>query len=275
MTFLYGGHVRANGIRQHYLRYGDSGPPLVLVPGIVSPAALWDRAGRWLGRTHQCYLLDVRGRGLSEAGGHLDYGVDSCAADVAEFARALDLARPILMGHSMGARIALRAARRSPRQFAALLLLDPPTSGPARRAYPIPIARTLHLLRAAKRGDGEAALRQAGQPAWPEELLRLRAEWLPTCDERAVYVAYDDFHQQDMFADLAAVEIPATLICAGQGGVVSDSDVDEMRRLLPALAVTRLPRAGHQLQVDDFDGMCAALAPALAADNPKSKGASS
>ncbi|HWI80103.1 MAG TPA: alpha/beta hydrolase, partial [Ramlibacter sp.] len=48
MTFLYGGHVRANGIRQHYLRYGDSGPPLVLVPGIVSPAALWDRAGRWL-----------------------------------------------------------------------------------------------------------------------------------------------------------------------------------------------------------------------------------
>jgi N-formylmaleamate deformylase len=272
MTFLYGGHVRANGIRQHYLRYGDSGPPVVLVPGIVSPAALWDRVGQWLGQTHQCYVLDVRGRGLSEAGAHLDYGVDSCAADVVGFAQALDLPRPVLMGHSMGARIALRAARQAPLEFKALLLLDPPTSGPARRPYPIPLARTLDLLRAARRGEGEAALRQPGQPTWPEELLRLRAEWLPTCDERAVYVAYDDFHQQDMFADLAVVKAPATLICAGKGGVVSDSDVDEMRRLLPALAVTRLPKAGHQLQVDDFDGMCAALAPALALAGPKSKG---
>lgn len=268
MTFLYGAHVRANGIRQHYLRYGNAGAPLVLVPGIVSPAALWDRVGRWLGRTHQCYILDVRGRGLSEAGTHLDYGVDSCAADVVAFAQALDLRRPVLMGHSMGARIALRAAHEAPLDVTALLLLDPPTSGPARRPYPVPIARTLDLLRAARRGEGEAALRQPGQPAWPEELLRLRAEWLPTCDERAVYVTYDDFHQQDMFADLAAVQVPATLICAGRGGVVSDADVDEMRRLLPALAVARLPHAGHQLQVDDFKGMCAALASALAAIEP-------
>ena len=34
----YGAHVHANGIRQHYLRYGGPGPALVLVPGITSPA---------------------------------------------------------------------------------------------------------------------------------------------------------------------------------------------------------------------------------------------
>lgn len=34
--FLYGANVYANGIRQHYLRYGGKGKPLVLAPGITS-----------------------------------------------------------------------------------------------------------------------------------------------------------------------------------------------------------------------------------------------
>ncbi|WP_391573152.1 alpha/beta fold hydrolase, partial [Serratia ficaria] len=33
-TFLYGANVQANGIRQHYLRYGGRGPTLILIPGI-------------------------------------------------------------------------------------------------------------------------------------------------------------------------------------------------------------------------------------------------
>jgi len=43
-TFRYGGNVNANGIRQHYLRYGGSGltdtgrDPVIIVPGITSPA---------------------------------------------------------------------------------------------------------------------------------------------------------------------------------------------------------------------------------------------
>ena len=42
---LYGAHVHANGIRQHYLRYGGKGSPLVLVPGITSPAITWGFVG--------------------------------------------------------------------------------------------------------------------------------------------------------------------------------------------------------------------------------------
>jgi N-formylmaleamate deformylase len=264
MTFLHGKHVRANGIRQHYLRYGGLGPVVVLVPGIVSPAALWDRVGRWLGLTHDCYVLDVRGRGLSESGAHLDYGVDACAQDVLAFADALGLGRHVLVGHSMGARIAARASCSDGALITKVVLLDPPTSGPGRRRYPVPIERTFNVLRAAHRGEGEQVLRQPDQPAWPEDLLLLRAEWLATCDERAVYVAYDDFHGQDLFGDIVNTRAPLSLICAGRGGVVSDEDVRELQQLKPAMQVTRLPGAGHQMQVDDFDAFCGALASALA-----------
>jgi N-formylmaleamate deformylase len=263
VSYLYGKHVRANGIRQHYLRYGGAGPVVVIVPGIVSPAALWDHVGRWLGQTHDCYILDVRGRGLSESGPHLNYGVDACADDVLAFVQALDLGPHVVVGHSMGARIALRALRKPGHSAQRVVLLDPPTSGPGRRPYPIPMDRTLAMVRAAHRGEAEALLRQPGQAPWPEELLVLRAQWLATCDERVVYVTYDDFHQQDMLADLACLTIPAHLLCAGKGNVVSDEDVQVMRTRLPGLQVSRLMSAGHQLQVDDFAGFRELLAAAL------------
>lgn len=263
MSLASGAHVRSNGIRQHYVHHPGAGIPVVIVPGIVSPAVLWSHVGQGLAPRHDVYVLDVRGRGLSEAGAHLDYSLDACARDVAAFVRTMGLGPIILVGHSMGARIALRTARVSPDVVRALVLIDPPTSGPGRRPYPVPMTRTLELLAAAQRGEADAALRAGGAKPWPEHLMRLRAEWLSTCDPRAVHAAYADFHGQDMFADLAAAAPPVTLICAGEGGVVSDSDIDEMRRLRPDLHAERLAGAGHQLQAEDAAGFMRLLDEAL------------
>src|SRR3546814_6881325 len=81
-TFQYGANVRANGFRQHYLRFGGVGRPIVIVPGITSPAVTWAFVGERFGRSFDAYVLDVRGRGLSEASDTLDYGLDAMAADV-------------------------------------------------------------------------------------------------------------------------------------------------------------------------------------------------
>lgn len=258
-----GGHVRSNGIRQHFLRFGGRGPRLLIVPGIVSPAMLWAHVGSWLAAWSDCFVLDVRGRGLSEAGAHLDYGLDACAQDVSAFVRDLELGPVIVIGHSMGARIAARAAARDAGAFRSLILLDPPTCGPGRRDYPIPAERTLGLLRAAHRGEAAAALTADARTPWPEELQRLRAEWLSTCDERAVRAAYADFHAQDLFADLAGTRLPLSLVCAGVGGVVSEDDVDEMRRLRPDLDVVRVAGAGHQMQAESFGAFSRALGEVL------------
>lgn len=60
---LYGAHVHANGIRQHYLRYGGKWSPLVLVPGITSPAITWGFVGECLAATHDVYILMCAGAG--------------------------------------------------------------------------------------------------------------------------------------------------------------------------------------------------------------------
>jgi N-formylmaleamate deformylase len=226
---------------------------VVIVPGIISPAILWEHVGHWLAESCDCFIVDVRGRGLSEAGPHLDYGLTACARDLAEFVRVLELHEVTVIGHSMGARIALRAAGEAPNAFESLILVDPPTSGPGRRPYPVPKSRTLSLLHAAYRGEALALLQGGTAKVWPEHLTRLRAEWLASCDERAVHVAYDCFHDEDMFADLVRTTASLSLIAAGEGGVVSDADIEDMRGARPDLRVRRVPGVGHQMQAEDPD----------------------
>lgn len=261
-TFLYGGNVKANGIRQHYLRYGGNAharrDPVVIVPGITSPAVTWGFVGERFGQRFDTYVLDVRGRGLSSASDDLDYSLDAQAADLAAFAHALGLERYSVVGHSMGARIGIRAARRHPTGMARLVMVDPPVSGPGRRAYPSTLPWYVDSIALARAGMDAEAMR-AFCPSWTDEQLKLRAEWLHTCDERAVRESFDGFHTDDIHADLRALKIPVLLVTAARGEVVRDEDVEEIRGLVPQLLHTRVPGAGHMIPWDNEPGFYAAF----------------
>ncbi|CAO3381557.1 alpha/beta fold hydrolase [Azospirillum argentinense] len=254
-TYRYGANVRANGIRQHYLRYGGEGKtrPVVIVPGITSPAVTWGFVAERFGRTFDTYVLDVRGRGLSEASDALDYGLDAMAADVTAFAEALGLRDYALVGHSMGARIGLHAVSRHGAAPARLVMVDPPVSGPGRRPYPAQLPWYVDSIRLMREGADLEAMRPFC-PTWTEEQLRLRAEWLHTCDERAIVTAFNDFQTDDIHADFPRIPCPALLIAAGRGDVIRPEEEAEIRKLQPELAVTRVEGAGHMIPWDDQEG---------------------
>ena len=255
---LYGGNVLANGIRQHYLRYGGNGPQLILIPGITSPAITWGFVAERLAETNDVYVLDVRGRGLSSTGPDLDYGLDAMAADVVAFADGLKLAAPALLGHSMGARIAMRAAISATARFSRVVLVDPPVSGPDRRPYPSKLPWYVDSIRLSLAGiDAEGM--KAFCPTWTGEQLSLRAEWLHTCYEPAIVTAFEGFHTDDIFGDFPKLTSPAMLMVAGRGGVIEAADEQEITALNDAIEIVRVPNAGHMIPWDDFDGFFAAL----------------
>jgi len=269
-TFLYGANVHANGIRQHYLRYGGQDgararrDAIVIVPGITSPAVTWGFVGEQFGRQFDTYVLDVRGRGLSQAGAELDYSLDAQAADVVAFAEALGLQRYAVVGHSMGARIGIRAARAKPAGLTRLVLVDPPVSGPGRRPYPSQLPWYIDSIRQAQQGIDVEGMRRFC-PTWTEDQLRLRAQWLHTCDERAILASFNGFHEDDIHADLPHVSVPALLMTAGRGDVIRAEDVQEMRTLLPALLVAHVANAGHMIPWDDEPGFYRAFGDFLGA----------
>ena len=263
-TFLHGANVAANGIRQHYLRYGGNDgvrgerAALILIPGITSPAITWGFVGEVLGRAFDTYIVDVRGRGLSEASPTLDYGVRAQGDDLVALAVALGLKRFTYVGHSMGARIAARAAVSHPAGLESVVLVDPPVSGPGRRAYPSKLPWYVDSMALARQGvDGEAL--RAFNPGWTDAERQLRAEWLHTCDERAVLESFEEFHTQDFHADAARLLVPSLLMTAELGDVVRDDDVAELQGATPSMRHVRVPAAGHMIPWDNAKGFYAAL----------------
>ena len=263
-TFCHGAHVQANGIRQHYLRYGGAEGartqrgPIVLVPGITSPAITWGFVAERFGRHFDTYVLDVRGRGLSAASDTLDYSLDVQADDLNAFVQTLGLAGHSFVGHSMGGRIAIRAAGRQPAGLARVVAVDPPVSGPGRRSYPAALPWYVDSIRQARQGISVAQMREYC-PTWSEAHLRLRAEWLHTCDERAIVTSFQGFQSDDIHADLARIAVPLLLMTAERGDVVREEDVAEIRTLVPDLREVRVAGAGHMIPYDQEEAFHRAL----------------
>jgi len=249
-------NVHANGIRQHLLHYPGPGPQMLLVPGITSPAITWGFVAERLAERFDVHVLDVRGRGLSE-GGDLDYSLDAMADDVVALVDALGLTSPLVLGHSMGARTAIRAARKAPDAFSGLVLVDPPVSGPGRRPYPSAWPWYADSIRLAQKECSAEEMR-AFCPSWTDEQVALRAEWLHTCQYTAIKTAFDGFHTDDIHADLPHLKLPMRLVVAGGAPVIQAEDVAELRMLAPHLEVRTVEQAGHMIPWDDLDGFLAA-----------------
>lgn len=251
--FLYGAHARANGIRQHYLRYGGRGPVVVIIPGITSPAITWEFVAEELADRCDVHVVDVRGRGLSSTGDGIEYTLDTYADDLAALTDTLGLADVRFIGHSMGARILVRAIARGLGQTGRAILVDPPVSGPGRRPYPAKLEWYVDSIRLAEQGISIAKMREFC-PTWTEAQLQLRAEWLHTCHLPAVVRTFEDFHGDDIHKDLPKLKLPTLLLIAGKGGVIQPEDEDEIRKLAPGIEMKRVDRAGHMIPWDDLAG---------------------
>jgi pimeloyl-ACP methyl ester carboxylesterase len=122
-------YLYLNGLRVHYLRWDADGPgpPVLLLHGLGSNARIWERVAPHLAaRGLQPLAPDLRGHGLTDRPDG-DYGFEAFYRDLAAFITASELERPVLVGHSWGALLALDyAARRSfgPLAPAAILLVE-------------------------------------------------------------------------------------------------------------------------------------------------------
>ena len=239
----------ANGaVRLHALDYGGDGVPLVLLPGITSPAITVDFVARQIRHLVRPISLDVRGRGLSDGGGR--YSLEEYAEDTEALIRGLELDAPLLLGHSMGARIAAATAVRTRVPLLGTVLIDPPMSGPGRGTYPTPLEVFLTQLEQAKRGtDADEVARS--WPRWPRRELELRARWLSSCDEQAIALTHRGFETEDFFDWWPAVPAPTTLIYGADSPVVSAAAADEAARANPAAHLLKVPAAGHMVFWDN------------------------
>lgn len=105
-----------DGARLHVVERG-SGPPIVLVHGLALSSRVWPYQLRSLAGNHRVVAVDVRGHGASVPGS-LGLTIDSMAEDLRTVLEVLDLDDAVVVGHSMGGMLTLRAVIRHPELLA-------------------------------------------------------------------------------------------------------------------------------------------------------------
>ncbi|MDJ1134284.1 alpha/beta fold hydrolase [Streptomyces iconiensis] len=254
-------HCAYNGsVRLHVLDYGGSGVPLLMLPGITSPAVTMDFVARELTDLVRPLVLDVRGRGLSGDGG--SYSLEAYAEDTEAVVTGLGLEAPLLFGHSMGARIAAATAVRGKVAVGGTVAVDPPMSGPGRGTYPTSLDAFLGQLAQARRGTDAQEVGRAW-PRWPLRERELRARWLASCGEEALRGTHHGFETEDFFAWWPSVPGPAVMLYGADSPVVTAEGAAEAARALPEARLTEIPDAGHMVFWDNPDTALALLREAL------------
>lgn len=122
-------YLLLNDLRVHYLHWeaDDSARPVVLLHGLASNARIWELvAPRLVEMGLRPLAPDGRGHGLTDRPDG-DYGFETFRRDTLAFIEACNLERPILVGHSWGASLALDYAAQfpvGPRAPSGIILVD-------------------------------------------------------------------------------------------------------------------------------------------------------
>lgn len=122
--------LKLNGVAHHIDIGGDErAPAVVFLHYFGGSGRSWAEVVGGLGSQVRCVAPDLRGFGETAAP-ETGYAVDDYADDLAALIVALELREYILVGHSMGGKIALAHAARRPIGLRFLLLLAPSPSTP-------------------------------------------------------------------------------------------------------------------------------------------------
>lgn len=116
--------VSANGIELHVAQQGDGRVAIVFLHYWGGSGRTWNPVIDRLSAQYRCVAVDLRGWGKSDHTAN-DFSLDAQAADVEAVVAQLGLTDFVLVGHSMGGKIAQIVASHRPAGLRALVLVAP------------------------------------------------------------------------------------------------------------------------------------------------------
>ncbi|ADP82282.1 alpha/beta fold hydrolase [Pseudofrankia inefficax] len=252
--------VRVDGVPIRYGVSGSGGRDVLLVHGYRAHHMWWYRLLPALEERWRVIRLDLSGHGDS---GHRDrYDVDVWIAELLAVLDAAGSAQALLVGHSMGGRIATVAAAEHPDRFGGLVLLDSmlrPRGSTSLRTGTLPPGRQLVYP---SRAAAAARFRlRPPQPRTPAEVIRPVAEysvcraanadgWTWKFDQRGIPPIDND----RVVDSLTHMPVPLWFVRAGRSLVVTDEVAAYARTALPAASTfITLPDADHHFVLDAAD----------------------
>ncbi len=105
-----------------YRHFGDGGQPVVILHGLFGISDNWVTIGRRLGEKYDVFIPDQRNHGQSPHSDTFNYY--ALVDDLYEFIEDHGLTNPVVIGHSMGGKVAMNFALEHPSKADKLVVVD-------------------------------------------------------------------------------------------------------------------------------------------------------
>jgi pimeloyl-ACP methyl ester carboxylesterase len=249
----------ADGCELHAEISGGTQPELLLLHGFGDGSFVWKELTQKLGGTGSV-ALDLRGHGQSGWDPRGEYELDTHAADVAQLIDHLGWQPRVVLGHSLGASVAIRVATRLPR-LQGLVIVD---GGPEVNLDSVSHLRERFRQQSWRYACAEDFLSalQDRLPRASDELLRQFAQGAARvladgvvelrCDPALAHVPERDEGAM-LRGMLAKIRCPTLLIRGAWSAMLPRDVADRLRPELSMIQVYTVPQAGHTVMLENPD----------------------
>lgn len=235
-----------------FYRELGQGQPMIILHGIFGSSDNWLTQAKLFSAHYRVFLVDQRNHGQSPHDDAFDYPV--MVADLLEFIDEHRLENPIVIGHSMGGKVAMNFAVAYPDKLEKLIVVDiAPRPYNLEHYVIIDGLKAVPIQQLASRNDADAAL----VPYVPEpdvrqfllKNLQRKAEggfsWkinLPVIDKNLSNIGLDLQFE-------GTFEKPTLFIRGGKSKYVRDKDMARILEVFP-MAIMETLDTGHWVQAE-------------------------
>ena len=245
----------ASAVELAYSNRG-SGPPLVILHGLYGSSTNWRTIANHFENSHEVYLPDLRNHGRSPWTPSMSFS--EMASDLVQLLEQNASEAPIVIGHSLGGKVAMVLALNSPQWVERLIVVDiaPTTYPPKTHPHLIKAMMDLDLEQLeGRRAQADQALKPSiSDPALRQFLLQNlvlkqgRFDW--RINLQTINREIGILHGFPVFPDLIQFTKPSLFISGERSNHLTPRHYPSLMALFPEATLKQIARSGHWVHAE-------------------------
>jgi len=238
-------------MKLHYRELG-SGKPLMILHGLFGFSDNWQTHAKKLAEYYRVILVDLRNHGRSHWNDDFSYEV--MAHDVKELCDDLELSDLILMGHSMGGKVAINFAQQNEDVLEKLVVVDIGTkSYPMHHDHILMGIRSVKLNGVSTRREAEVQLSEFIESNGIKQFLLKNLYWKEKGQLAwRMNVRVLEKEIANILAQTPEDEVmtPSLFIRGELSNYIVDEDIEDLENQFPDSEIVTIDGAGHWVHAE-------------------------
>lgn len=238
-------------MKLHHRILGE-GKPLMILHGLFGFSDNWQTHAKKLADYYQVILVDLRNHGRSDWSD--DFSYEIMADDIAELVQDLGLEDLILLGHSMGGKVAIQYAQKYEDSLEKLIVVDIGLKQyPMHHEHILAGIHAVTLDNVGSRREAEAQLSQHIDSVGVQQFLLKNLYWVEKGQlawRMNVKVLEEKMPEILTAMDKKEVFTPTLFIRGEFSNYILDEDFDSITEQFPDSEIVTIENAGHWVHAE-------------------------